>query len=241
VRKEKDAMKNGGCYAVRIQNLRKVYKTGDTELTVLNNLNLFVKRGTIAAVIGRSGSGKTTLLNLIGGLDTPTEGSIVVRERHFEKSSEEELSEIRNQYIGFVFQFHNLLSEFTVIENVMMPYLLQHYQLDKAYKKSIEILRTLEIEEKKDLKPSKLSGGESQRVSIARALINDPEIILADEPTGNLDIKTAEKIQQVLFQIVRKYGHTLLIVTHNPAVVDEADMTYQLKSGSLNTLIGNIN
>ncbi len=225
-------------FAVEVQNLKKVYPTGDTYLTVLDKLNLKIKRGSIAAVIGRSGSGKSTLLHLIGGIDSPTEGIIKVRNRHIENATEEELSKFRNKYIGFIFQFHNLLSEFTVIENVMMPHLIGQFQRARAYKKGIELLRFFEIEDKKSSKPNKLSGGESQRVAIARALINNPEIVLADEPTGNLDLHTAEKINEFLFQIVRKYGHTLLIVSHNPSVVENSDVTYELKLGSLNRLLG---
>ncbi len=228
-------------YAVRIANLKKVYQSGDTELTVLNGLDLTVKRGTIAAVVGRSGSGKTTLLNLIGGLDRPTSGTVVVKDVRFEQATEDTLSDIRNRYIGFIFQFHNLLSEFTVLENIMMPNLLKRYNVDHAYGKAVELLSIMEILSKKDMKPNRLSGGESQRVAIARALINDPEIILADEPTGDLDSNTAEKIKNLLFHIVRKFNHTLLVVTHNPSVVSDADVTYRLEAGSLNTLLDNFN
>ena len=224
-------------FAVQVRSLKKVYQTGDTQLTVLKDLNLQVRKGSIVAIVGRSGSGKSTLLHLIGGIDSPTEGSIIVRDRRMETATEAELSEFRNRYIGFIFQFHNLLMEFTTIENVMMPYLLNDFHTDQAYRKGLELLRRLEIEDKKDIKPNRLSGGESQRVAIARALINDPEIILADEPTGNLDLKTAESIQKLLFETIRSYGHTLLVVTHNPSVVEKADSTYQLKLGSLNRLL----
>jgi lipoprotein-releasing system ATP-binding protein len=161
---------------------------------------------------------------------------VLVRGRNVVSAAEEELSELRNRYIGFIFQFHNLLAEFSVIENVMMPFLINEYRLDRAYSKGMEILRRLEIEDKKDVKPNRLSGGESQRAAIARALINEPEIVLADEPTGNLDLITAEKIKAILFEIVQNYGYTLLIVTHNPSVVEKADETYQLKYGRLNRL-----
>lgn len=224
-------------YAVRITNLKKVYRTGSAGLTVLDGTNLNVKKGTIIAVMGRSGSGKTTLLNLVGGLDRPSSGSIIVKDTHFENAPEEELSRIRNSSIGFVFQFHNLLSEFSVLENVMMPSLLRQFNIDRARHKALEILSVLEIEDKLHAKPGMLSGGESQRVAIARALVNDPEIVLADEPTGNLDLKTSEKIKRVLFDIVHRYGHTLMIVTHNASVVEDADETYVLKGGTLIPLI----
>jgi lipoprotein-releasing system ATP-binding protein len=223
-------------YAVQVSNLKKVYKTGDTFLTVLNDLDLRVQRGRIIAIVGRSGSGKSTLLHLIGGIDAPTDGSITVKEQRIEIATEEELSEFRNRNIGFIFQFHNLLMEFSVIENVMIPFLIHDYRTDRAYKKAMEILTQLEIEDKKNIKPNRLSGGESQRVAIARALINDPEILLADEPTGNLDLSTSEKIKALLFGIVKRYGHTLLIVTHNPSVVEKADQTYKLEMGKLTQL-----
>ncbi len=230
-------MKEKNGYVVKVQGLKKVYKTGDTYLTVLDKLTLNVRKGEIVAIVGRSGSGKSTMLNLIGGLDTPTEGSINIKGIFIEKTTEEKLSEFRNRYIGFIFQFHHLLSEFTVVENIMMPHLIGQFQIDRAYRKSIELMTMLEIYDKRDTKPASLSGGESQRVAIARALMNDPEIILADEPTGNLDLETAETIKNVLFEIVRKFGHTMIIVTHNRAIAFEADHTYRLKYGSLNHLI----
>lgn len=228
---------HSGFFAVQVSNLNKVYQTGDTQLSVLRGLNLQVQKGSIVAIVGRSGSGKSTLLHLIGGLDSPTEGSVIVRDRQVQTASEAELSDFRNRYIGFIFQFHNLLMEFTVIENVMMPYLINDFDTAPAYAKAVELLRRLEVEDKKDVKPNRLSGGESQRVAIARALINDPELILADEPTGNLDLKTAENIQNLLFETVRSFGHTLLVVTHNPSFVEKADVTYQLRLGTLNRLL----
>jgi len=224
---------------ITINKLEKVYKTGNTFLTILNRLNLTVKRGETIAIVGRSGSGKSTLLNLIGGLAKPTSGSIVIGTRHIENSTEEELSEFRNSSIGFIFQFHHLLSEFTVIENVMMPYLISRFNRDRAYKKSIELLKILGIYEKREYRPSKLSGGESQRVAIARALINNPEIILADEPTGNLDLKTADDIKELLFTVTKRLGRTMIIVTHNRSISEMADITYVLNYGILNDLLTN--
>ena len=226
---------------VKVENLKKTFQTGDTNLTVLESLNLNVRKGEIVTIIGRSGSGKSTLLNLIGGLDKPTEGSINIKGVNIETGDETALSEFRNKYVGFIFQFHHLLPEFTVLENVMMPHLIGNGAKSIVYDKSLDLLRSLNILEKKDFKPNKLSGGESQRVAIARALINDPEIILADEPTGNLDLETAEIIKELLFEIVKKYGHTMIIVTHNNAIVKDSDSVYQLKYGALNNLIDNIN
>jgi lipoprotein-releasing system ATP-binding protein len=224
---------------LEIQNLKKVFRTGETFLTVLNDLDLRVYRGDTVAIVGRSGSGKSTLLNIIGGLDSPSLGSVVLKNKHIEGTEEAELSRFRNRYIGFIFQFHHLLSEFSVAENIMMPFLLNECDFDKAYSRSVELMKILGIYAKKDAKPNKLSGGESQRVAIARALINKPEIILADEPTGNLDIHTAEKIKGLLFDTVRGFGHTLIIVTHNSTVVKDIDRVYELKYGTLNNLLDN--
>ncbi len=234
-------MVNTNEIVVKVENLKKIFQTGDTQFTVLKSLNLSVKKGEIVTIVGRSGSGKSTLLNLIGGLDKPTEGSIIIKGTEIEKSDETALSEFRNKYVGFIFQFHHLLPEFTVLENVMMPYLIGRSTRDCVHDKSLELLRLMRIFEKKDLKPNKLSGGESQRVAIARALINDPEIILADEPTGNLDLETAEIIKGLLFDIVKKFGHTMIIVTHNDTIVRDADSVYQLKYGALNNLIDHVN
>jgi len=220
-----------------VKNLKKVYKTGDTFLSILNGLNLSIKKGEVVAIVGSSGSGKSTLLNLIGGLDKPTSGIIILNNKHIEKTTEKELSEFRNSNIGFIFQFHHLLSEFTVVENVMIPYLILNFNRNKAYERSIELLKILGIYDKRDYKPSKLSGGESQRAAIARALVNSPEIILADEPTGNLDLKTAEDIKELLFSVTKKLGHTMVIVTHNESISNMADVTYLLKFGILNDLI----
>ena len=227
--------KNG--QVVSIRGLKKVYRAGETNLTVLDGLDMKVGRGEIVAIVGRSGSGKSTFLNLIGGLDSPTEGRIMVHGVSVDSASEEVLSVFRNRHIGFIFQFHHLLSEFTVVENVMMPALIRQFQTDKAHRRALRLLQMLEIEDKEGMKPNSLSGGESQRVAIARALINEPEIILADEPTGNLDLSTGETIKDLLFHIVRELSHTMIIVTHNRLIAREADTTYRLEYGALNHLI----
>ena len=224
---------------LEIRNLKKVFRTGETFLTVLNGLDLRVYRGETVAIVGRSGSGKSTLLNIIGGIDNPSFGSVIVRNTHIENTEEAELSLFRNRHIGFIFQFHHLLSEFSVAENIMMPFLLNECDFEKAYTRAVELMKILGIYTKRDVKPNKLSGGESQRAAIARALINKPEIILADEPTGNLDILTAEKIKRLIFDTVKEFGHTLIIVTHNSTIVKDTDRVYELKYGKLNNLLDN--
>ncbi len=238
-REQCETVNNEKEVVLEVRNLKKVFKTGETFLTVLNDLNLRVQRGDTAAIVGRSGSGKSTLLNIIGGLDSPTLGSVILKNTRIEDAEEAELSRFRNRYIGFIFQFHHLLSEFSVAENIMIPFLLNEYDLDKAYSRSVDLMKILGIYSKRDAKPNKLSGGESQRVAIARALINKPEIILADEPTGNLDIHSAEKIKGLLFDTVRSFGHTLIIVTHNSKIVKDIDVVYELKYGRLNNLLDN--
>ena len=224
---------DNGAYAVQVENLKKVYKTGDSYLTVLSNLDLHVQKGRVVAIVGRSGSGKSTLLHLIGGIDAPTGGNIMVKGKRVDTATEEELSTFRNRYIGFIFQFHNLLMEFSVIENVMIPYLIHDYRTEKAYKKGMEILRQLEIEDKKDVKPNRLSGGESQRVAIARALINDPAIILADEPTGNLDSKNGQIVMELLAELNHKWRRTVIIATHSDLADPLAGLKICLKDGMI--------
>jgi lipoprotein-releasing system ATP-binding protein len=222
---------------VRVEKLKKVYRAGETSLTVLEGLDMEVRKGEVAAIVGRSGSGKSTLLNLIGGLDQPTEGMIWVEGDRIDNASEEILAVFRNTRIGFIFQFHHLLSEFSVCENVMMPALIRCFDTDRSCGRAIELLSMMEMEDKAHAKPSSLSGGESQRVAVARALVNDPRLILADEPTGNLDLKTGERIKELLFGIIRKLGGTMIIVTHNRLIARDADTAYRLENGSLNRLI----
>jgi len=223
-------------YVVQVSELIKVYRSGDENLVVLNGLNLNVKENEIVAIVGKSGSGKSTLLHLIGGLDSPTGGSILVKNTNIEKASEEELSEFRNRHIGFIFQFHHLLSEFSVMENIMIPFLIKKFDLNKARVMATHLLKIMEIYDKRNSLPSSLSGGESQRAAIARALINKPDIILADEPTGNLDPQTAERVKSLLFEVVRELGNTMIIVTHNKAIVDKADKVFLLINGKLKSL-----
>ncbi len=232
---------NGNDVIIKVTNLTKCYKTGEDILTVLNNLNMEVKYSTITAIVGKSGSGKSTLLYLLGGLDIPTSGDIRIKSKDIIKMDEEEISYFRNKHIGFIFQFHNLLSEFTAIENVMIPGLIYGNNTDKIYKKAIILMDRLEIKDRMYHKPSGLSGGERQRVAIARALINDPDIILADEPTGDLDQNTAEITKKVLFQLVREFNKTMIIVTHSYDIIKDADTIYRLSMGRLNPLLDDVN
>jgi lipoprotein-releasing system ATP-binding protein len=218
--------------------LVKSFRTGDTVLTVLDGLDLSIEKGCVAAIVGKSGSGKSTLLNLIGGLDKPSGGSVRISGTAIERMSEDALSKLRNRRIGFIFQFHHLLSEFSVLENVMMPRLIASYDPKEAALGASGLLAAVGLEHRKEHRPAKLSGGESQRVAIARALSADPDIVLADEPTGNLDTRTAESIKDLLFDTVRRFGRTMIVVTHNESIAKEADKVYELSRGVLNPLIG---
>jgi lipoprotein-releasing system ATP-binding protein len=222
---------------IEVRKLEKSFRTGDTVLTVLKGLDLQAEKGRITAIVGKSGSGKSTLLNLIGGLDKPSGGSVRISGTPIENLSEDMLSKLRNRHIGFIFQFHHLLSEFSVVENVMMPCLMASFEPKGAMRKASELLTAIGLDHRQNYQPGKLSGGESQRVAIARALINDPDIILADEPTGNLDFQTAESIKNLLFDMVRRLGNTMIIVTHNDSIVEDADNVYELSRGVLNPLI----
>jgi lipoprotein-releasing system ATP-binding protein len=223
---------------IEVRNLKKSFRTGEAVLTVLEGLDLRMDKGRITAIVGKSGSGKSTLLNLIGGLDKPSGGSVRISGTPIEDLSEDSLSRLRNKHIGFIFQFHHLLSEFSVVENVMLPHLLVTFDLKGAMRRATDILSAMGLGQRLDYRPGTLSGGESQRVAIARALINDPDIILADEPTGNLDFQTAESIKKLLFDLVRRLGHSMIIVTHNESIVEDADNVFELSRGVLNPLIG---
>jgi len=229
-------------FVIKIRDLKKVYKVGDNKLVVLENINLNVRKGDIVAIVGRSGSGKSTLLNIVGGLDSPTAGSVEINSIKINSLNEYELSKFRNKHIGFVFQFHHLLMEFTALENIMIPGLILGIYPESTIERiALELLEKLGLTSKKDIKPSKLSGGERQRVAIARALINNPDIVLADEPTGNLDNQTAENTKDLLFEIIKMYRRTMIIVTHNMSIISDTNVKYSLKFGFLNPLLADTN
>lgn len=213
------------------KNLQKVYRTGPEVLHVLRGLNLEVSQGEIVAVVGASGTGKSTLLHLLGGLDRPTEGTIFLEGKNLQSVSNTELAGIRSRKIGFVFQFHYLLPEFTAMENIRMPALIMGQEIKEATLRAESLLQQVGLAERKMHKPSELSGGEQQRTAIARALMNDPLLILADEPTGNLDRFTAEGVHKLLSGIAKQRGKAFVIVTHNEAFAQKADRILRLVDG----------
>ncbi|WP_297208351.1 ABC transporter ATP-binding protein [uncultured Brachyspira sp.] len=215
---------------IKIENLKKTY-IGPPKVEVLKSLNLNIYKNEILAITGESGSGKTTLLNLIGGIDDITDGSINIAGNNIGKMNEGQLAHFRNSSLGYVFQFHNLLGEFSAIENVMIPSLMLKYNKKEARQKAEALLETVGLKDRMEHRIGELSGGESQRVAIARALINRPSVVLADEPTGNLDKKNAEMVRELLWNMTKQSNASLIIVTHSQSIADMADRKLRLEYG----------
>ena len=214
---------------IEIQGITKSFG----ELQVLKGINLIIYKGEVVSVVGPSGAGKTTLLQIMGTLDKADSGSVVINGIEVGNLKEKELSAFRNKQIGFVFQFHQLLPEFTALENVMIPALIGGMSSDKAMKKAKETLAFLGMEERASHKPAELSGGEKQRVAVARALINDPAVIFADEPSGSLDSKNKEELHQLFFDLRDKLGQTFVIVTHDEDLAQLTDRTIHMVDGRI--------
>ena len=219
---------------LELKNIEKYYKTKNEQLHIIRGLNLELKKGEFISILGRSGSGKSTLLNIIGLLDKADSGEVYINGKNILKMSEKEIDMLKNKSLGFVFQFHYLLNEFTALENVMVPALLHNFENRKNLeKKAVEILNSVGLGERLNHFPNQLSGGEKQRVAIARALINSPDILLADEPTGNLDEETSEKIFDILKKINNDTGQSIIVVTHSKDLANITDRQYYLKKGIL--------
>ena len=217
---------------IETNELVKTYDDTGNPVEVLRGVDLKVQAGDMLGVVGQSGVGKTTLLYLLGALECPTSGKILYKgEDLFAQKSEAELAEFRNRKVGYVFQFHHLIPEFTALENVIMPALLARIPLAEAKRMAQEALRTLEVDHRMDHKPGELSGGEQQRVAVARALVMRPEVVLADEPTGNLDTDTSEKLHTELARLNREYGITFVIVTHNERFAQSLPNVVRLERG----------
>ncbi|MFC1557947.1 ABC transporter ATP-binding protein [candidate division KSB1 bacterium] len=222
---------------IELKNIEKKYSTpyGKTHVTVLNNISLQVKQGETIAVVGPSGSGKSTLLNIIGALDKPTSGSVNFDGKNLVAMSEDELADIRNMEIGFIFQLHHLLPQCTVLENVLIPTIPENRKIsnEEFRSRADKILGRVNLENHLDYFPALLSGGEQQRVAVARALINSPQLILADEPTGSLDLASADNLGQMLVDLNKSENVTLIVVTHSLDLAKKMDTVYNLRDGRL--------
>jgi len=218
---------------IRLTGVEKCYETGPEQLDIIRGVNVTIKNGGIVVINGESGSGKSTLLNLIGGLDNPTAGEIIVGGKSVHTMAEDELTEYRSVTVGFIFQFHFLMKDFTARENVMIPAFIKGMRKNQALEKAEELLLAVGLSSRMNHYPAQLSGGERQRVAVARSLINDPPVILADEPTGNLDEKNSRNVEDILFQLVRTVGKTLVLVTHDTHLRGYGDSSYILENGIL--------
>ncbi|MEF7664649.1 ABC transporter ATP-binding protein [Bacillus thuringiensis] len=216
---------------VRLENVVKTYGEGETQVQALKGINLSIHRGEFVTIVGASGSGKSTLLHILGGLDRPSSGNVFIGDENIYNYKDNELSIFRRRKVGFIFQFFNLIPVLNVQENIALPALLDEEQVDDHYLN--EIIRTLGLNERRDHLPSELSGGQQQRVSIGRSLINKPDIILADEPTGNLDTTNTKEVLNLLKVTAKKYNQTVILITHDPAIASNSDRIITITDGMI--------
>lgn len=219
---------------IKLENVKKVYQLGGVTLEVLKGISLEIYPGSFVVILGPSGSGKSTLLHIIGCLDTPSEGKVFLSGQDILKLSENELAQIRGRRVGFVFQQFNLLRNLNSLENVMIPMIFQKISEEKRKKRAEFLLESLGLSERIFHRPSELSGGEQQRVAVARALANNPDIIVADEPTGNLDSITGRKIMEILIELHKKEKKTVVVVTHDPYIAEYSEEIIHIKDGEIN-------
>ncbi|AWS51921.1 MULTISPECIES: lipoprotein-releasing ABC transporter ATP-binding protein LolD [Providencia] len=215
------------------ENLSKTYQEGTLSTQVLKNVSFSMGLGEMMAIVGSSGSGKSTLLHLLGGLDTPSEGNVIFRGQHINQLSSDERAAIRNKDLGFIYQFHHLLPDFTALENVAMPLLIGGIAKETAFSKATEMLEAVGLAHRAGHRPSELSGGERQRVAIARALVNEPALVLADEPTGNLDLRNADAIFELLGELNRTQRTAFLVVTHDMTLARRLSRQLEMRDGHL--------
>lgn len=229
---------NDGKLILEAKNITKRYRSenGNDLLTVLEDTSLSIEKGSIVTITGASGCGKSTLLHILGGLDRPDSGTVNWERESIYSMSQEELANFRNRKLGFVFQFHHLLPEFTALENIMMPALIQRRSKEKAEARAMTLLKDFGIPGRAEHRPTQLSGGEQQRVAMARALMNRPALILADEPTGNLDERNTDILLQQLFDLREKEDVSILLITHEKEIANRSDVAYELSKGKLHAL-----
>jgi putative ABC transport system ATP-binding protein len=218
---------------IKLEDVWKIYQLGKLAVTVLKGISLEIIKGSFVVILGPSGSGKSTMLNMVGCLDLPTKGRVLLDGRDISKMSEDELAQVRGQKIGFIFQQFNLLQNLTALENVMLPMTFQGKSESQRIERAKYLLSSVGLGERIDHRPLELSGGEQQRIAIARALSNNPEIIVADEPTGNLDSSNGKKIMETLIDLHKNYQKTIIVVTHDPTVADYGTQVVHIKDGQI--------
>jgi putative ABC transport system ATP-binding protein len=223
-----------------LTNVRKVYRMGDEKIVALNDVTLNFEKGKVYCLLGKSGSGKSTLLNIIAGLEKPTKGVIVINDKHIEKMNEKQLAYFRQKYIGFVFQSYNLLPTLTALENVTLPLIFRKMPKRQRNKAALQMLKAVGLKDRYRHKPAQMSGGQQQRVSIARAFVNNPEVIFADEPTGNLDTKTTIEMMNLMTGMARQYNRTMILVTHNLELAVYCDQIIHIRDGLIEKIEDNI-
>lgn len=231
---ETNVASNGVAPPLAARQLQKSFVVGDgSRLEILKEVDFEIAAGEVVAIIGASGAGKSTLLHLLGALDSPTGGDVLVGGRPVAGLTDEELADVRNYHVGFVFQFHHLLREFTALENVMMPALIAGMSSREASERASSLLLSVGVDHRESHKPNQLSGGEQQRVAVARALVNEPLVLLLDEPSGNLDTETSERLHDLLFRLRERQALSMVIVTHNRELAARADRILELTGGRL--------
>ena len=218
---------------IEMKNVRKIYRIGDEKVVALDGIDLEIEKGEICCLHGTSGSGKSTMLNLLAGLEKPSSGSIVIKGVHIEKLNERKLVRFRQRHIGFVFQSYNLMSAYTALENVCLPLTFRGVSQKKREKKALEIMKAVGLENRLKHKPSQMSGGQQQRVGIARAFVGEPEIVFADEPTGNLDSVTTKEVMNLMVSMAKKFNQTLIIVTHDNDIASYASRIIHIHDGKI--------
>lgn len=222
-----------GKTVIRVKDLYKVYRVGDSKVKALNGVDFTIQKGEFCSIVGTSGSGKSTLLNMLAGLEKPTKGQIVIAGEHIEKKSENQLVRFRREHIGFIFQSFNLLPALSAVENVALPLTFQGMDKAKRLEKAAQVLDLVGLSKHKDHKPTQMSGGQQQRVGIARALVVNPQIIFADEPTGNLDSHTSAEVMELIRTIIHEQNQTLVMVTHDDHLAGFADRIFRISDGKI--------
>lgn len=221
-----------GNVIVDLVDIEKTYRIGDSEFPVLKSINLEIEQGEFIALMGPSGSGKSTLMNIVGCLDRPTHGKYMLLGKDVSRLQDDELARVRREELGFIFQTFNLIGRITVLKNVEVPMVLSEVPREKRRSKALELLKSVGLEHRVDFSPLKISGGERQRVAIARALANNPKIIIADEPTGNLDLKSSDEVMAIMKNL-HDEGRTIIMVTHNPEITADCDRIIRLRDGRI--------